>query len=178
MVVMIGIDEELMFTPLSIAVLTVSDTRTPETDRSGDALVARLEQSGHRLATRSIVPDEVSAISAQVKAWSENTDIRVILTTGGTGLTGRDVTVEAVMPLFDKVMDGFPVLFHRMSFESVGLATLQSRACAGLMGETFVFCLPGSTGAVTETWDNILSGLLDSRYRPSSLVDLFPRLSE
>ena len=124
------------------------------------------------------MPDERAEIADLLRTWSHDPAIDVVISTGGTGLTGRDVTVEAVMPLFDKVMEGFSVLFHQMSFQSVGLATLQSRACAGLIGETFVFCLPGSTGAVTQCWDHILSNLLDSRYRPSSLVDLFPRLSE
>lgn len=173
-----GIDDALMFRPLRIAVLTISDTRTEADDRSGDALVARLTGAGHSLAARDIVPDEVDAIRARLKSWTSDPQVEIILTTGGTGLTGRDVTVEAVTPLFDKVMDGFPVLFHQMSFQTVGLSTLQSRACAGLIGRTFVFCLPGATGAVQQAWDHILSGLLDSRYRPSSLVDLFPRLEE
>lgn len=173
-----GMDDALMFRPLRIAVLTISDTRTEADDRSGDALASRLTGAGHILAARDIVPDEVAAIRARLKSWTSDPQVEIILTTGGTGLTGRDVTVEAVTPLFDKVMDGFPVLFHQMSFQNVGLATLQSRACAGLIGRTFVFCLPGATGAVQQAWDHILSGLLDSRYRPSSLVDLFPRLEE
>ncbi|WP_427450076.1 molybdenum cofactor biosynthesis protein B [Litorimonas sp. WD9-15] len=173
-----GIDEDLIFRPLNIAVLTISDTRTREDDRSGDTLAARVESAGHVLAARGIVKDDVDAISTSIRAWSIDPDMHAIITTGGTGLTGRDVTVEAVTPLFDKVIDGFPVLFHQLSFKSVGLSTLQSRACAGLIDETFVFCLPGSTGAVKDGWDHIISGLLDSRYRPCSLVDLLPRLSE
>jgi len=173
-----GIDENLIFRPLNIAVLTISDTRISEDDRSGDTLVVRIDTAGHELAARAIVRDEVDAIATCIRAWSAEPEIHAIITTGGTGLTGRDVTVEAVTPLFDKAMDGFPVLFHHLSFESVGLSTLQSRACAGLIDETFVFCLPGSTGAVKDGWDHIISGLLDSRYRPCSLVDLLPRLSE
>jgi len=137
-----------------------------------------LKSSGHTLQSRNIVKDDVSAISAQVKSWSKDNNIDVILTTGGTGLTGRDVTVEAVEPMFEKTLEGFSALFHKTSFETVGLATLQSRACAGLIRETFVFCLPGSTGAVKQAWDEIISNALDSRYRPSSLVDLMPRLME
>ena len=175
---MIGLDDELMFQPLNIAVLTVSDTRTALDDRSGDSLADRIETAGHTVRARAIVPDEVAAISAQITLWAAEDDLDVILTTGGTGLTGRDVTIEAISPRFDKVLDGFSVLFHRMSFEAIGMATLQSRACAGLISGKFVFCLPGSTGAVTQTWDNIIRDALDSRYRPASLVDLIPRLKE
>lgn len=173
-----GIDDALIFRPLKIAVLTISDTRTHEDDRSGDTLAERVENAGHTLAARGIVKDDVEAISTCIRSWTTDPDIDAIITTGGTGLTGRDVTVEAITPLFDKIMDGFPVLFHQFSFKSVGLSTLQSRACAGLIEETFVFCLPGSTGAVKDGWDHIIAGLLDSRYRPCSLVDLLPRLSE
>ena len=175
---MMGIDDELLFQPLNLAVLTISDTRTVSDDRSGDCLAVRVETSGHAVKSRAIVKDKVSAITTQVKLWAADESIDVILTTGGTGLTGRDVTVEALAPLFDKTLDGFSVLFHRMSVEKVGLATLQSRACAGLIAGTFIFCLPGSTGAVNQTWDEILRDSLDSRYRPSSLVDLMPRLKE
>lgn len=175
---MAGIDEDLIFRPLKIAVLTISDTRAAENDRSGDTLSQRVQTAGHGLAARAIVKDDVEAISAFIKTWAVDENIDAIITTGGTGLTGRDVTVEAVTPLFDKILDGFPVLFHQHSFKSVGLATLQSRACAGLIDKTFVFCLPGSTGAVKDGWDHIISNLLDSRYRPCSLVDLLPRLSE
>jgi len=173
-----GIDEALFFRPLGFALLTVSDTRISGDDRSGDYLASGLETAGHALRARGIVKDKISAISAQVKRWSEDSEIDVILTTGGTGLTGRDVTVEAVAPMFDKTLDGFSALFHTMSFATIGLATLQSRACAGLINGTFVFCLPGSTGAVKQAWDDIISGALDSRYRPSSLVDLMSRLME
>lgn len=175
---MIGIDDELIFQPLNIAVLTVSDTRSTLDDRSGDCLADRAAAVGHTVNARAIVKDDIVAISAQVNLWSAQPDIDVILTTGGTGLTGRDVTVEAITPMFDKTLDGFSILFHRMSVKKIGLTTLQSRACAGLINGTFVFCLPGSTGAVGQAWDEIIAGALDSRYRPSSLVDLIPRLNE
>lgn len=173
-----GVDDTLMFRSLGIAVLTISDTRSSEDDRSGRALVGHISDAGHTLSSRAIVRDEISAISETVLRWVSQPKIDVVVTTGGTGLTGRDVTIEAIAPLFDKTLDGFSALFHRMSFESVGLSTLQSRACAGLIGTTFVFCLPGSSGAVIEAWDHILRDALDSRYRPCSLVDLMPRLSE
>ncbi len=175
---MTGIDERLMFQPLSIAVLTISDTRTHNDDRSGDCLVERVKTAGHDVSARAIIKDDIAAISAQIKSWSATMDLDVILTTGGTGLTGRDVTVEAIAPLFEKTLDGFSVLFHRMSLETIGLATLQSRACAGIINGTVVFCLPGSTGAVRQAWDEIIAGALDSRYRPSSLVDIMPRIKE
>jgi molybdenum cofactor biosynthesis protein B len=175
---MIGIDETLMFQPLTFAVLTVSDTRDDKTDKSGNTLADRITTAGHRLKDRAIVKDEADAVSTQVRAWVSDPDIQVILTTGGTGLTGRDVTVEAVAPLFEKTLEGFSVLFHQLSAKTIGLATLQSRACAGVMDGTFIFCLPGSTGAVTQAWDDIICGALDSRYRPTSLVDLIPRLKE
>ena len=175
---MIGIDENLLFQPLGIAVLTVSDTRSEDDDRSGNCLANRAAGAGHDVRGRTIVKDDIAAISAQVTEWAALSEVDVILTTGGTGLTGRDVTVEAISPLFDKALDGFSFLFHNMSLQKIGLTTLQSRACAGLVGDTFVFCLPGSTGAVGQAWDTILEGALDSRYRPSSLVDILPRLNE
>jgi len=173
-----GIDDNLFFQPLNFAVLTISDTRAFEDDKSGKALALRIEKAGHKLKSRALVKDDVTAISKQVKNWSVHEDIDVILTTGGTGLTGRDVTPEAGMPLFDKTLKGFSALFHKLSFETIGLATLQSRACAGLVEGTFVFCLPGSTGAVKQAWDDIIRDAVDSRYRPSSLTDLIPRLKE
>jgi len=130
------------------------------------------------MRARGLVKDDISEIASQVKKWSADKEIDVILTTGGTGLTGRDVTVEAVKPLFDKTLEGFSILFHKMSLATIGLATLQSRSCAGLIDECFVFSLPGSTGAVKQAWDEIIRDALDSRYRPSSLVDLIPRLKE
>lgn len=173
-----GVDDKLMFRTLNIAILTVSDTRTSKDDHSGDALAERVTASGHEVASRLIVKDDRSDISQTVRHWVDAEEVDVVLTTGGTGLTGRDVTVEAVSPLFTKAIQGFSVLFHQLSHSKIGLSTLQSRACAGLIESTFVFCLPGSTNAVKDAWDHILCGALDSRYRPFSLVDLIPRLSE
>ena len=141
-----GIDESLIFRPVGLAILTVSDTRTEANDTSGDILVERLETAGHYLAAREILKDDKARIQDQIKDWTAREDIQVIISTGGTGLTGRDVTVEAMRPLFDKEIDGFSVVFHMVSYGTVGLSTLQSRACAGLIGDTFVFCLPGSNG--------------------------------
>ena len=173
-----GVDKSLLFRPVRIAVLTVSDTRTRETDASGDMLQNRIESDGHVLAGRALVKDEPETIRATVQSWIADPSIDVILTTGGTGLTGRDVTVEAVRPLFEKEIEGFAVLFHQVSFKTVGVSTLQSRACAGLAGGTFVFLLPGSTGAVRDAWDNIIRLEIDSRHRPCNLVDLMPRTLE
>lgn len=173
---MAGINEALEFIPINIAVLTVSDTRTAETDSSGDLLAARVGSAGHKLAAREIVRDDISAVQAVLRRWIDDPLVDAVVTTGGTGLTGRDITVEAVMPLFDKVIDGFSVVFHNVSFASVGLSTLQSRACAGLAGETFIFCLPGSNGAVKDGWDKVISAQLDSRHRPCNMVELMPRL--
>ena len=173
---MAGIDESLSFHPLRIAVLTVSDTRTPETDKSGAFLAERLTEAGHELAGTAIVPDDVQAIQAQVRAWADDRDVDVIITTGGTGFAPRDVTPEAVRPLVGREIDGFSVLFHQASFGTVGLATLQSRAFAGQIEDTFIFCLPGSTGACRDGWDLVLKHELDSRYRPCSLAGLVPRL--
>ena len=173
-----GIDESFEFHPLNIAVLTVSDTRTPETDTSGGLLVERLAAAGHRLAARALVRDDVEAIRAQVQAWVDDPEVEVILTTGGTGFAPRDVTPEAVRPLFRREMDGFSVVFHQASQGTVGLSTLQSRAFAGQAGDSFVFCLPGSTGACRDAWDLVLGLELDSRYRPCSLAGQFPRLRE
>ena len=173
-----GIDESLTFYPLRIAVLTVSDTRDEASDTSGALLDDRLVDAGHELAGRTIVKDEVEAIRAQVRRWVEDESIDVILSTGGTGFAPRDVTPEAVKPLFRREMDGFAVLFHQASFGTVGLSTLQSRAFAGQIDDTFVFCLPGSTGACRDAWDLVLSNELDSRYRPCSLAGQIPRLRE
>ncbi len=173
-----GIDESLAFIPVSIAVLTVSDSRTIETDSSGAILAGRVKTAGHALGARRIVPDDVTAIRDAVRQWIENPAIDVILTTGGTGLTGRDVTPEAVLPLLEKQIDGFSVIFHNVSYESVGLSTLQSRAFAGVANGTFVFCLPGSNGAVKDGWDKVIALQLDARHRPCNLVELMPRLAE
>ena len=171
-----GIDESLTFHPLRIAVLTVSDTRDAESDKSGRLLVERLTAAGHALAGKAIVRDEVEAIRAQVRAWVADDGVDVIVSTGGTGFAPRDVTPEAVRPLFRREMDGFAVLFHQASLGTVGVSTLQSRACAGQIDETFIFCLPGSTGACRDGWDLVLSLELDSRYRPCSLAGQVPRL--
>lgn len=173
-----GINENLEFLPVRIAILTVSDTRTIENDTSGAVLVDRLETAGHILAGRAIVTDDRQKIAETVSGWIDDASVDVVITTGGTGLTGRDVTVEALRPLFEKEIDGFSVIFHQVSFQTVGLSTLQSRACAGLVKGTFVFCLPGSNGAVKDGWDKVISMQLDSRHRPCNLVELMPRLLE
>ena len=171
-----GIDENLTFYPLRIAVLTVSDTRDEQTDKSGALLVERLKSAGHELAEKVIVRDEVEAIRTQVRKWVEAADVDLIVSTGGTGFAPRDVTPEAVKPLFRREMDGFSVVFHQASLGTVGVSTLQSRAFAGQIDDTFIFCLPGSTGACRDGWDLVLGLELDSRYRPCSLAGQIPRL--
>ncbi|OLP54512.1 molybdenum cofactor biosynthesis protein B [Rhizobium rhizosphaerae] len=166
------------FIPLGIAVLTVSDTRTLADDRSGDTLVARLGDAGHRLADRAIVPDDRERIAQTVLAWSKDPAIDVVITTGGTGFTGRDVTPEALEPLFEKTMDGFSAIFHRISYEKIGTSTIQSRATGGVVNATFVFVLPGSPGACRDAWDGILAQQLDYRHRPCNFVEIMPRLDE
>ena len=173
---MSGIDESLIFHPLKIAVLTISDTRTEETDQSGRLLAEKLSAAGHDLAAKAIIPDDVEAIRSQVGNWVKDQDVDVIIATGGTGFAPRDVTPEAVKPLFRREMDGFAVLFHQASFGTVGYSTLQSRAFAGQIDDTFIFCLPGSTGACRDGWDLVLVHELDSRYRPCSLAGQIPRL--
>jgi molybdenum cofactor biosynthesis protein B len=173
---MAGIDESLAFYPLRIAVLTVSDSRTEETDKSGGLLAERLTDAGHELAGKVIVTDDVEAIREQVRTWADDEDIDVIMSTGGTGFAPRDVTPEAVKPLLRREMDGFSILFHQASSATVGFSTLQSRALAGQVDDTFIFCLPGSTGACRDGWDLILQYELDSRYRPCSLAGQVPRL--
>ncbi|MBZ6075968.1 molybdenum cofactor biosynthesis protein B [Microvirga puerhi] len=173
-----GIDDTLPFVPLTIAVLTVSDTRSLADDTSGDTLAERLTKAGHRLGDRDLLPDDAEAIRTKVKSWCDDPAIDVIITTGGTGFTGRDVTPETIEPLFDKRMDGFSALFHRISFDKIGTSTIQSRATAGLIGTTFVFVLPGSPGACKDAWDGILSTQLDYRYRPCNFVEIMPRLDE
>ncbi|WP_160010100.1 molybdenum cofactor biosynthesis protein B [Rhizobium sp. 18055] len=175
---MAGVDEARPFIPLGIAVLTVSDTRTPEDDRSGDTLAARIADAGHTLVARAIAPDDRQAISDQVRAWTLQDDIDVVITTGGTGFTGRDVTPEALEPLFDKRMDGFSAVFHRISYDKIGTSTIQSRATAGLVNATFVFVLPGSPGACKDAWDGILKAQLDYRQMPCNFVEIMPRLDE
>lgn len=173
---MAGIDEKLTFYPLRIAVLTVSDSRTDETDKSGSLLAERLTAAGHELAGKAIVTDDVDGIQAKVREWAEDEKVDVIISTGGTGFSPRDVTPEAVKPLFRREMDGFSILFHQASYGTVGFSTLQSRAFGGQIEDTFVFCLPGSTGACRDGWDLVLKYELDSRYRPCSLAGQVPRL--
>ncbi len=173
-----GIDETRSFVPLNIAVLTVSDTRQLADDRSGDTLVDRLGKAGHTLSDRAIVTDDVEEIRAQIRAWIERADVDVIITTGGTGFTGRDVTPEAIEPLFEKRMEGFSTVFHTISFPKIGTSTIQSRATAGVAGATYIFVLPGSPGACKDAWDGILAHQLDYRYRPCNFVEIMPRLDE
>ncbi len=170
-----GIDETLPFYPLNFAVLTISDTRTTQTDTSGGLLAERLTGAGHALVARTIVTDDVEAIRAQVGAWAADPAIDVILTTGGTGFAPRDVTPEAVAPLLRRPMEGFAAVFHAASLKTVGISTMQSRALAGQIGDTFIFCVPGSTGACRDAWDLVLVEEFDSRFRPCSLVGQIPR---
>lgn len=173
-----GINESLTFVPVNIAVLTVSDTRTEANDTSGDILAQRAQDAGHHLVDRAIERDDPAAIRARVQGWIDNPEVDVVISTGGTGLTGRDTTPEAITPLFEKTIEGFSVIFHQVSFQSVGLSTLQSRAVAGLAKNTFIFALPGSNGAVKDGWDKVISFQLDSRHKPCNLVELMPRLDE
>ncbi|CAN5494600.1 molybdenum cofactor biosynthesis protein B [soil metagenome] len=173
-----GIKPDLPFTPVRVAILTISDTRDEESDTSGQVLVDRVKAAGHELGGRAVVRDDVEQIRQQVRDWIAAGQVDAIVTTGGTGLTGRDVTPEALEPLFDKKIDGFSVVFHMVSYASVGLSTLQSRATAGLIGGVFVFCLPGSNGAVRDGWDKVIAAQLDSRHKPCNMVELMPRLLE
>ncbi|MEJ2377121.1 MAG: molybdenum cofactor biosynthesis protein B [Pseudolabrys sp.] len=173
-----GIDETKQFVPLKIAVLTVSDTRELADDKSGGTLAERIRAAGHVLAERAVVKDEIEAIRQHVKAWIEDKFIDVVITTGGTGFTGRDVTPEAVEPLFEKKMDGFAMLFLLVSHAKIGTSAIQTRATAGVAKSTYVFCLPGSTGACKDAWDEILVHQLDVRYRPCNFVEILPRLDE
>ena len=173
---MAGIDETLTFYPLKIAVMTISDTRTDETDTSGGLLIERLTGAGHQLAARAIVTDDIGAIRAQARQWVDDPEIEIIVTTGGTGFTDRDVTPEAIRPLFRRDMDGFSVVFHQASLGTIGVSTLQSRAFAGQAGDTFIFSVPGSTGACRDAWDLVLKSEFDSRHRPCSIAGMVPRL--
>jgi molybdopterin adenylyltransferase len=166
------------FISLRIAVLTVSDTRALADDKSGQTLQDRIVAAGHAMADRQIVRDDVAAIRRVVKAWGKRTDIDVIISTGGTGLTGRDVTVEAMRPLFEKEIEGFSTVFHMISFQKIGTSTVQSRATAGVMKGKYVFCLPGSPGACRDAWDEILKLQLDYRHPPCNFVEIMPRLEE
>ena len=172
------ISDEIAFRPLKVAVLTVSDTRDEESDTSGRLLADRVARDGHVLAARALVQDDVGEIQAQMKAWIADPAVEVIVSTGGTGLTGRDVTPEAVRPLFDKTIEGFEPIWHMISFQSVGLSTMQSRACAGLAGGTLIFCLPGSNGACKDGWDKLIRFQIDSRHKPCNLAELTPRFLE
>jgi len=166
------------FVPVGIAVLTVSDSRDEQTDKSGRLLVDRLTGAGHRLAEKRIVPDDVYRIRAEVSRWIADPDVNVVITTGGTGVTGRDGTPEAVQPLLDKVLDGFGEMFRSISYADIRTSTLQSRALAGVANGTYVFCVPGSSGACATAWDELISAQLDARTRPCNLVELMPRLRE
>lgn len=173
-----GIDETRPFVPLRIAVLTISDTRDLASDTSGATLADRIVVAGHDLAARDIVPDQVDHIREVVTGWIADPAIDVVITTGGTGFTGRDVTPEALEPLFEKRMEGFSTVFHMISHAKIGTSTLQSRATAGVANATYIFCLPGSPGACRDGWDEILANQLDVRYRPCNFVEILPRLDE
>lgn len=175
---MAGIDATRSFVALRIAVLTVSDTRELADDKSGATLAERIVAAGHAVAGRAIVTDDVESVRAQVKAWIADPGIDVVITTGGTGFTGRDVTPEAVEPLLEKRMEGFSTVFHMVSFSKIGTSTVQTRATAGVAGATYVFCLPGSPGACRDAWDEILKHQLDYRHRPCNFVEIMPRLDE
>jgi molybdenum cofactor biosynthesis protein B len=172
------IDEKQALKPVRIAVLTISDTRDEESDTSGHVLAERVKAAGHELVDKAICKDSIVEIRERIEGWVASGFVEAIVTTGGTGITGRDVTPEAVEPLFDKKLDGFSVVFHMVSYQSVGLSTLQSRATAGIVGGVFVFCLPGSNGAVKDGWDKVISPQLDSRHGPCNMVELMPRLLE
>jgi molybdenum cofactor biosynthesis protein B len=173
-----GIDESRPFLALKIAVLTVSDTRSLDDDKSGSTLAERIAKAGHAVAARAIVTDDAGKIREQVKAWIADPAVDVVITTGGTGFTGRDVTPEALEPLFEKRMEGFATLFLMVSHGKIGPSAIQTRATAGVAGATYIFCLPGSPGACRDAWDEILVHQLDYRYRPCNFVEIMPRLDE
>ena len=175
---MAEIDKDRQFIPVNIAVLTVSDTRNIDEDRSGGLLASRIDEAGHTLAARAIVTDDVEEIRGVVRDWIADDGVDVVITTGGTGFTGRDVTPDALEPLFEKRMDGFSEVFHRISYDKIGTSTIQPRATGGLVGTTFVFCLPGSPGACKDAWDGILGPQLDYRHMPCNFVEIMPRLDE
>ncbi len=172
------IDESRSFVPVNIAVMTVSDTRDASNDTSGDTLAARITGAGHHLAARAIIRDDAGLIESQLRAWIAEPAIDVVITTGGTGITGRDVTPEAFGRVLDKTIEGFGELFRMLSYQKIGTSTIQSRALGGVAGGTYLFALPGSTGAVKDGWDDILRFQLDARHRPCNLVELMPRLME
>ena len=175
---MSSLDATRTFVPLNIAVLTISDSRSLQDDKSGTTLSERLVAAGHHLAAREIIVDDIDAIRVIVKRWIADRGVDVVITTGGTGFTGRDVTPEAIEPLFEKRMDGFSIAFHMLSQAKIGTSTVQSRATAGVAGATFIFCLPGSPGACRDGWDGILAAQLDYRTRPCNFVEIMPRLDE
>jgi molybdenum cofactor biosynthesis protein B len=172
------LDPNRPFIPVRIAVLTVSDTRSLADDKSGDTLAEMIRTAGHELVDRAIVKDDVEAIRAKVRAWIADAGVDVVISTGGTGFTGRDVTPEALRPLFEKEVEGFSAVFHQISYEKVGTSTIQSRACGGLAQGTYIFCLPGSPGACRDAWNGILVHQFDNRHRPCNLVEIMPRLEE
>jgi molybdenum cofactor biosynthesis protein B len=172
------IDESRPFIPVRIAILTMSDTRTPKEDASGTALAQMITESGHEVADRGLVKDDVAAIRGMVERWIADPSVDVVITTGGTGFTGRDVTPEAVKPLFEKEIDGFSTVFHMISFQKIETSTIQSRACGGVARGTYIFCLPGSPGACKDAWHGILKWQLDNRHRPCNFVEIMPRLEE
>ncbi len=175
---MATIDESRPFIAVNIAVLTVSDTRTLETDKSGDTLVKLIEQAGHNIAERVIITDDIAALRAKVSTWIADAGVDVVISTGGTGFTGRDVTPEALQPLFEKHIDGFSAIFHQLSYEKIETSTIQSRACGGVANGTYIFCVPGSPGACKDAWNGILRYQLDNRHRPCNFVEIMPRLME
>jgi molybdopterin adenylyltransferase len=175
---MAGIDPERPFVPVRIAVLTMSDSRTLAEDTSGAYLERAIGDSGHTLADRKLEKDDTLAIRTIVEGWIDDPEIDCVITTGGTGFTGRDVTPEAIKPLFEKEIEGFAILFHMLSFQKVGTSTIQSRACGGVARGTYIFCLPGSTGACKDAWEGILKLQLDARHRPCNFVEIMPRLEE
>ncbi len=172
------IDETIPFKPVRIAVMTVSDTRTEKDDKSGDLIASMLTGDGHTLSDKAIVRDDIDAIRQQIRQWINSDNIDVIITTGGTGFTGRDVTPEAVKPLFEKEIEGFSSLFHMLSYEKVGTSTIQSRACGGLADNTLIFAIPGSPGACKDAWNGILKYQLDIRHRPCNFIEIMPRFME
>jgi molybdenum cofactor biosynthesis protein B len=172
---MARIDESVPFIPLRIAVLTVSDTRDEKNDKSGAVLASMIAEAGHQLADKDIVTDDEKKIRKKVRKWIKDPEVDLVITTGGTGFSARDVTPEAVSPLFDKEIDGFSALFHMLSYATIGTSTVQSRACGGMANETFIFCVPGSPGACKDAWNGILKYQLDNRHRPCSFIEVLPR---
>jgi len=172
------LDETIAFVPVRIAILTISDTRTPANDVSGDTLAQRVSDAEHVIAARALLPDDKSKIENQLRVWIDDPNVDVVISTGGTGLTGRDVTVEAFKSVFEKEIDGFSALFHQISYEKIGTSTIQSRACGGVAKGTYLFALPGSPGAVKDGWDGILKWQLDIRHKPCNFVEIMPRLEE